>query len=191
MNPEKLQHRAIPVATLLGGVSLALFIDSSFVTYVLLAATAALCGYVGWLAYTNKLEAHRSIHQITCAFFAWVAFSSVFAARAFQLYSLPVVVLLGAVLTTALAFMWPAHIQPRELGWRVLAIFGFEWFLILLFAPANYLVLGALFMTTFISTALLLDSHSRESVSRREVITHIVVTVLIAMLFIVGFKWTL
>lgn len=190
MISEKMQHVATIVAVLLGGVSLSLVVDSRIIMYVILAVTALISGFYAWFAVRKQLTVHSSLHRIAATFFVWCAFSSVFAARSFQLISTPLLILCGALLAACAALLWVWSVERHKMLSVFLGVLTFEWFIIFLFGPANYMVLGGLLTVAFTSTALLFGFQT-DSVTRRDVARHIIITLLISFIFILGFRWVL
>ncbi len=195
MISEKVQHIATIPAVLLGGVMLGLVVDSRIILYTLLTMTLVVALACVWFIVRKpEIVNHRSPLHIAVTFFSWTAFASLFAARAFQIVSIPVLLIIGLALAVISGFLWTwpqAAYEQRTTLAHLLSLLTFQWFVIFLFAPANYMVLGALMAVVFTSTALLFEFHNDSSITRRDVVVHIIVTLLVSSIFILGFKWVL
>lgn len=193
MISEKTQHVATIVAVIVGGLTLSLMLDSRIAVYVLVAVTSALALIFGILTSQKKLPKYPALHHAASSFFVWTSFAALFAGSTFQLVKLPVMLLLGAILAIVAAFLWPwPHDQDsKKMRIWLLALIAYEWFLMFLFAPANYMVLGALMSIAYTSTALLFEFHLANEHAEKNVARHLVVTAAIALIFILGFTWVL
>lgn len=183
----------VTIATMIVGSSfLGLILDSRNVLYVLGVLTLALCGLYGWLMFREKLGDYPAITHAAPTFFAWTLFAGLFAMSTLQVIPLWSAIISGVFIAMVVGFLWPWKVQDERYTFSfLLSTLTFEWFVVLQFATANYMVLGALMAIAYTSTALLFEFQNDESVERSVIVRHIVTSFAIALIFILGFSWTL
>ena len=191
VSEKKLQIATI-AAMIAGSSLLGLILDSRRVLYALAVLTAAVCVLYGWIAFRGKLPSYPAISHAAPSFFAWTLYAGLFAMSTLQVIPLWSGVVVGIVVSALVGFLWPWKInEHRYIFSALLGALTVEWFLILQFATANYMVLGALMAIAYTSTALLFEFQYDETVQRSVIVRHIATTIAIALIFILGFSWTL
>ncbi|OGH62215.1 MAG: hypothetical protein A2848_00615 [Candidatus Magasanikbacteria bacterium RIFCSPHIGHO2_01_FULL_50_8] len=188
----KKNHRvATPILVLVSGIVLALFVDSRVLFYALIIVSAAIALAHAALSFRSKLESHDIVHGATAAFFLWAASSAIFGLRSLQIETLTAIIPLGIVCSLLVGFMWPLDAsQFFNTRAKLISLIALEWFIILLFAPGNFMVLGALLTIVVATSATLLEKNT-DHLTRRAVIQTLVVAALVIALFVVGFRWVL
>lgn len=191
VSEKKLQIATI--ATMLAGSSfLGLILDSRNVLYALGVLTIVVCVLYGWIAFRGKLQNYPAIAHAAPSFFAWTLFAGLFAMSTLQVIPVWSAIIVGVFVSALVGFLWPWKAgDERHVFSALLGALTLEWFFILQFATANYMVLGALMAIAYTSTALLFEFQNDETVGRSVIIRHIVTTIAIALIFILGFSWTL
>jgi hypothetical protein len=192
MVSEKRMQIATIAAMIAGSAFLSLILDSRNVVYALGVLTLAVSAIYGGLVIRGTLENYVAIKHAAASFFAWTFFAALFALSTLQVVNLWVTLLGGALLSALVGFLWPwqQHFE-RKTHWILLAALTFEWFLVLQFATANYMVIGALMTIAYTSTALLFEFQDEVIATRTVLIRHILTTIALAFIFILGFSWTL
>lgn len=136
MNLEKARKPLTVLAVLVSATGLALLVDGRKVLIEICVVALALTVFFVW-AWIRAYQNFWKIQRVMAAFFLWSATSAVFAFRMLHLESLYLIIFLGALVAIFVGLLWS---PVRFLG----ALITFEWFVIFLFAPASYAVLGAL-----------------------------------------------
>ncbi|MCX6781353.1 MAG: hypothetical protein NT003_04570 [Candidatus Magasanikbacteria bacterium] len=189
---EKTHSVLTTLAILIGGISLAAFLDSKWIAIILVILTIVFAGSYAILARKGKLISYSTVHQIAVFFFMWSLGSVLFGLRSLQIVSLPFIVVLGALLAYAGAYIWRFRTDDTGRAISYLhALTNLEWFAILLFAPGSFMVLGALYAIAFGVTALLFDLHDQSEIHYRDFVHPILIGLAIAFIFILGFTWSL
>lgn len=184
---EQLRTIVTPIGVAIAGVGLALFLDSRALFYFLSVIAVLIAGVYAYSARRGVFEKNISVHQAVVAFFCWAAASGIFGLRSLQIQPLWVVVIAGLVLSIAVGWLWHRDAMRARLTMLVAA----EWFVVLLFAPGNFMVLGGLLTIIVVCTALLFDLPSAPEGRGRTAVRTIVASALVAALFIAGFRWVL
>jgi hypothetical protein len=192
MVSEKRMQLATIAAMIVGSVFLGLILDSRSVLYALAGITLVLSGLYGFLAFRGKLPNYPAIAHAAPSFFVWTLFAALFAMSMLQVISVWIVILISVFVSALVGFLWPwKSSDERRVFSILLGALSFEWFLVLQFATANYMVLGALMTIAYTTTALLFEFQNEESVERADFVRHIVIAIALAFVFILGFTWTL
>lgn len=190
MIPEKIHNIAVPIAVLVGGIGLSLFVDSRTLMYGLVTISVIAAVVYASLAFRGLLGTYMTVHHAAVGFFLWSAAASIFGLRSLQISSLPVVLLAGLVLSLITGYCWVRTADAHSALWRLITLVTFEWFCILLFAPGSFMVLAAL-LTLGVATTATLFEKKPEELTRRTVMQSLVTALVIAALFIFGFRWVL
>lgn len=192
MVSEKRMQLATIAAMIVGSSFLSLILDSRNVLYALVGLTLALSALFGYLAFRGKLANYPAIAHAAPSFFVWTLFAALFAMSMLQVISVWAVILISVAASALVGFLWPwKSPDDRTMFSILLGALSFEWFLVLQFATANYMVLGALMTIAYTTTALVFEFQNEETIERADIARHIVVAAALAFVFILGFTWTL
>lgn len=191
MTAEKIHSISIPIAAILAGGSLALFVDSRFLVYVIGVFSVCAAAIYALLAYRKTLTKQPTVHHAVITFIAWAAAAALFGLRSLQIQPLWVVIIGGLLLSVFVGFSWMRSISVASVSSRIISLVAFEWFCVLLFAPGAYMVLGALFSVCTVAFASMFEKQQANVLTRTSIIQTTIATAAIASLFIAGFKWVL
>ncbi len=97
----------------------------------------------------------------------------------------------GFLLCWYCAHLWFPQNEKKRMLERVLALVMCEWFIVLLFAPGGFMVLGALFAIAFTVCGMISEYIRLGTVTAKSVATTTVLGAIIGLIFIVGFRWAL
>lgn len=188
MVAEKLYSIITPIVALIAGGSLALFVDSRALVYVIIVGSILIASTLFGMRVLRKIpDDNHVLHYATITYIAWAAASALFGLRSLQITSLGIVIVGGILLSLFIGISWTQTTSFSNNLWRIVALLTLEWFFILLFAPGSYMVLGALFAVCVSALASLLTS----TLSRDVIIRTTATTLIIALIFILSFKWVL
>lgn len=184
---EQLRTPLTSIGAACAGIGLALFVDSRVLFYFLTVVSVLIAGAYAYGARHGAIEKKLSVHRATVAFFCWAAASSIIGLRSLQIQSLWFVLLAGLALSFATG--WLLHRDAMRA--RLTALVAAEWFIFFLFAPGNFMVLGALYAVVVISASVLFDLSTVVEHQKRIAVRTIVAAAFVAALFIAGFRWVL
>ncbi len=186
------------ISVFVGGCSLTFFIDGRGFVYgfgkqAVFLGVLSFCAasIYGVCAMRGVLQKIPSLHTAAVAYIAWTLFSIAFGLHSLQVTSIWFAIVLGALISFFIGFLSVFEEHSAHGYERVTAFIAFEWFLVLLFAPASFLVLGALATIATIISAMIFDLHRVERDTSRAIFGLVFLGMLIFATFIFGFRWAL
>lgn len=194
----RLKQFLVTISILVGGLALALFIDGrrlapgisqQAVMFAIVSVVGALI--YGIFALRNKLETTSVIHEAGVAFVAWTLFSILFGLRSLQVVQVSIVLVLGLLLSIFIGYLWVHEDKTAASYERLIALLAFEWFAVMLFAPASFLVLGALTTIATIVSGMVFELSRLQHTDRKSIGGVVLIGAVIFLIFVIGFRWTL
>lgn len=184
-----LKNGLIILASLIGGGVLTLFFDARPLVWILAAATILVAGFFGGFALRQKIKKYPAVYYAALAFISWTWFAIIFGLRALQIIPRSGAAPLLLLISAGLAYFWFNEEKNERTKQLLFFVLAAEGAVALLFAPAWFLVLGAL--ATIWSMIFGAFLAMEKSVNARRVVLTIATGIIIIAFFIIGFKWKL
>lgn len=195
----RLKQLITALSILISGCALGLFIDGQRTSVGGLSIQAAIFGVISAigaityaaLALKQKFDTESVVHQAGVAYVAWTLFAVLYGLRSLQVTQFAIVIGVGLLVSIFIGYLWVHNDADAPSYERLLALITFEWFLVLSFASASFLVLGALVAVLSVVTGIIFELLRVGQATQRTITSALAMAGLILLIFITGFRWTL